>query len=193
MSGNADLRQRSSLPEFLLQKNRLVLYQSLGVRTGGSIALELLHREIAMLGFNISYCHDLNKESPECLSRSVDSVMHNHRLVVTGEWCAGVLSEYGVSHHGRGLQYHLGFHHHSGRCRGHVAIADSQFLAAQLGPRSLSAFYVSFLFMCRTSKNFPLIKLNFHIIIVAWLSNGGCISRRVSARDYGISASVYYL
>lgn len=166
MSGDADahLQQRSSLPEYLLQKNRLVLYQSLGVRTGGSIALELLHREIALLGFNISYCHDLNKDSPECLFRSIDSVTSNQRLVITGEWCAGVLDEYGVRHFGRGLQYHLGFHHNSGRCRGHAAMADSQFLAAQLGPRSLSAFYVSAfflrIFLSKASRRLILIILS---------------------------------
>jgi hypothetical protein len=65
-----------------------------------------------------------------------------HVFYMTGEWCSGVLEEYGVQHHGRGLQYHLGFHHHHGRCRGHVALADSQFLHAQLGARTLSAFYV---------------------------------------------------
>ena len=39
-------------------------------------------------------------------------------IVVTGEWCKGVLEDYGVRNFsGRGVQYHLGFHHWNDLCR----------------------------------------------------------------------------
>lgn len=40
-------------------------------------------------------------------------------VVVSGEWCRGVLQDHGVwdIFQGRGVQYHLGFHHDDGGCR----------------------------------------------------------------------------
>jgi hypothetical protein len=39
-------------------------------------------------------------------------------LMITGEWCNGVKADYNLTgFKGRGLQYQLGFHHHSDLCR----------------------------------------------------------------------------
>ena len=147
-------RHANDLCFFRRAQNNLVLYQSLGVQTGGTIALMVLHRTIARLGFNITYCDERNRYREEC------SAPGEEQLLITGEWCRGVLEEYGVSvdnssldgsggpggprgqGHGRGLQYHLGFHHHGGRCKGHVAMADSHYLHSLLGPRALGAYFL---------------------------------------------------
>jgi hypothetical protein len=81
-------------------------------------------------------------------------------LMITGEWCNGVKADYNLTgFKGRGLQYQLGFHHHSDMCRystrienmnvhttnmfhrGHVTIADSHFLTVQFEERTLGAYY----------------------------------------------------
>jgi hypothetical protein len=39
-------------------------------------------------------------------------------LIITGEWCEGVLREFGLEHFaGRAIQYYLGFHHATDICR----------------------------------------------------------------------------
>ena len=48
-------------------------------------------------------------------------------VVITGEWCKGALVDYSEEagrFAGRGVQYHLGFHHRSDLCRWVVPTID---------------------------------------------------------------------
>ena len=121
-----------------------IVYNSRGAYTGGSTALRLLAEELTRLGHDVLFCDDKNAIAdvhssfePMCLDPPLTSV------VVTGEWCRAVLTEYGVKpHRGRTVQYHLGFHHDN-PCNAAVPLAASHYLAAQLGSRMLGGYYLS--------------------------------------------------
>ena len=122
-----------------------IVYNSRGAYTGGSTALRLLAEELTRLGHDVLFCDDKNAVpspvhssfEPKCLDPPLTSI------VVTGEWCHAVLTEYGVKpHRGRTVQYHLGFHHDN-PCNAAVPLAASHYLAAQLGSRMLGGYYLS--------------------------------------------------
>lgn len=132
----------SIVPNFLRSSLTFVIYQSLGAVTGGTIALELLHRQLNQLGYNSILC-DGNVLAGNG-GYNCSSPNHND-IVITGEWCNGVLEEHGpgpASFTGRGIQYHLGFHHLSDLCHGHVTVTDSHQLKALLSSRILSGYFL---------------------------------------------------
>lgn len=97
------------------------------------MAISLLYDRILNLGFNVLFCNETNFQSAECMKplgkfgidhcydvavNNTSSDIPESDLVITGEWCSGVLDEYGIkSFAGRGIQYHLGFHHFNDMCR----------------------------------------------------------------------------
>ena len=118
-----------------------IVYQTRFANTGGTTALRILHELLTELfaGPNaVLLCDERNHMSSECASPPSSAV------VITGEWCHEVLHDHGIDyHHGRGIQYHLGFHHYRDICAGHIAMADSQYLHSYLGSRLLSAYFLS--------------------------------------------------
>ena len=68
-----------------------------------------------------------------------------YAVAITGEWCHEVLEDHGIPDghfQGRGIQYHLGFHHDGDICAGHIAMTDSQYLATYLHTRVMSAYFL---------------------------------------------------
>jgi hypothetical protein len=60
-------------------------------------------------------CPSLNRSSA-----LIPPLLLGTELVITGEWCHGVLESHGensAAFRGRGIQYHLGFHHFDDLCR----------------------------------------------------------------------------
>ncbi len=89
-------------------------------------------------------------------------------LVVTGEWCNGVMKDFNIhpdqdNDHdnakgvflGRGVQYQLGFHHHNDLCAGFVSVAHSHYLAVGSQQRTLGAYFLG----CEMS---PLVAASLH-------------------------------
>jgi len=129
----------SSVPAFIRARQRILIYQSKGTYTGGTIALELLKEQFVRLGYDCVLCDSTNLEDTRCTSPS------GSEIVITGEWCSGVLASHGTGPEGflgRGLQYHLGFHHYDDQCRGHVTVTDSQYLRSTLAARTLGGYYL---------------------------------------------------
>lgn len=109
---NSSQRQ-SYLPSFLRSQQVILIYQSLGCVTGGTLALQLLHKRLLLLGFQSILCTS-KQDDQRCLSPT------GKEIVITGEWCRGVLESHGEhasNFRGRGIQYHLGFHHYDDLCR----------------------------------------------------------------------------
>jgi hypothetical protein len=171
---------KSVIPEFIRHRenhsrgHKLIVYQTRGVYTGGTVALQLLADRLSALGYDTLLCEEHNRQSPECANRQ-SSVRD---VAVTGEWCHEVIEDYlgqdqdGLGENatarkegatedsfirhlradtsrdrpslfmGRGVQYQLGFHHHSDQCRGHVTVTDSHYLQVLLGERILGAYYL---------------------------------------------------
>ena len=131
------LRNRSPL-----LKSSFIVYQTRFVNTGGTTALNILYELLVELlgdGPNrVLLCDESNHLTPECAAPP-DSA-----IVISGEWCHEVLADHGVAYHkGRGVQYHLGFHHYRDMCAGHVAVTDSHYLHSYLGERILGGYYWS--------------------------------------------------
>jgi hypothetical protein len=171
---------KSVIPEFIRHRenhsrgHKLIVYQTRGVYTGGTVALQLLADRLSALGYDTLLCEEHNRQSPECANRQ-SSVRD---VAVTGEWCHEVIEDYlgqdqdGLGENatsreegatedsfirhlradtsrdrpslfmGRGVQYQLGFHHHSDQCRGHVTVTDSHYLQVLLGERILGVYYL---------------------------------------------------
>jgi hypothetical protein len=105
--------QMSYIPLFVRQDQVILIYQSLGATTGGTLALKLFHQRLILLGFESVLCTSKNDDQ-RCLSPT------GKEIVITGEWCHGVLESHGENSsnfRGRGIQYHLGFHHYDDLCR----------------------------------------------------------------------------
>jgi hypothetical protein len=85
-------------------RHLFIVYQTRGVATGGTVALTDLHAHITALGYPTLLCNESNHQSLTCVDPPLSAV------VLSGEWCHEVLSDYGVHHgfRGRGVQYHLG-------------------------------------------------------------------------------------
>jgi len=85
-------------------RHLFIVYQTRGVATGGTVALTDLHAHLMALGYPTLMCNESNHESLTCVDPPLNAV------VLSGEWCHEVLSDYGVEHgfRGRGVQYHLG-------------------------------------------------------------------------------------
>jgi len=128
----------SLLPEYLRQNDqKIILYQTRNAITGGTIALQLLYERLYYLGYNTLLCDESNYQSLECTN------INDNSLVITGEWCHEILDDFNVSKFaGRGIQYFLGFHHSNDYCRGHVAMADSHYIAVDLDDHYLGAYYL---------------------------------------------------
>ena len=56
----------SSIPHFLRSKQSIIIYQSKGYVTGGTVALELLHRQFQSLGFDSLLCDQTNAMDTRC-------------------------------------------------------------------------------------------------------------------------------
>jgi hypothetical protein len=121
------------IPPTLRESQLILIYQSLGTVSGGTVALELLHQRLLLLGFKSILC-DSQMTDERCLwptgslprfgsfhsSRLIYLSFSGSELVITGEWCHGVLESHGErpsAFRGRGIQYHLGFHHFDDLCR----------------------------------------------------------------------------
>lgn len=136
--GHEDLlRNRSPL-----LRSSFIVYQTRFVNTGGTTALNILHELLVeLLGDGpdrVLLCNEQNHLSPQC-ANPPDSA-----IVISGEWCHEVLKDHGLTYHrGRGIQYHLGFHHYRDMCAGHVAFTDSHYLHSYLGERILGGYYWS--------------------------------------------------
>jgi hypothetical protein len=105
--------QMSYIPLFVRQDQVILIYQSLGATTGGTLALKLFHQRLILLGFESVLCTSKNDDQ-RCISPT------GKEIVITGEWCHGVLESHGENssnYRGRGIQYHLGFHHYDDLCR----------------------------------------------------------------------------
>ena len=133
-----------------------IVYQTRGVNTGGTVALNSLYRNLhGRAGIDTILCDEKNHLTTPCKSPPV------HAVVITGEWCHEVLNDHGIDyHHGRGIQYHLGFHHSKDVCAGHIAIGVSQYTSTTLHNRILSAYYLG----APMSRN---ILNEFHRILTA--------------------------
>lgn len=137
----------SSFPIFLRNSNEsnyILIYQSLNANTGGSAVMKLLYEALLLLQYNSILCTGIyvGKEQSK---HDADRCTHPQDIdiVVTGEWCNGVLAEHGVHFQGRGVQYHLGHHHWSDLCRGFVTIANSRHLSVTLADRILGAYHLA--------------------------------------------------
>lgn len=131
-------RTASVVPAFIRDQQRILMYQNRGAHTGGTIAMFTLFQRLETLGYNVHMCNDTNAGTTECTQPSDLSV------VITGEWCRGALQDYSEEaalFPGRGVQYHLGFHHRSDVCRGRVTVTDSQYLWASFSDRIRGAYY----------------------------------------------------
>jgi hypothetical protein len=60
---------------------------------GGTAAMELFYLRLKSLGFNVLFCNETNKDSQPCMNPKASE------LIITGEWCRGVLEEYGFTEH----------------------------------------------------------------------------------------------
>lgn len=128
---------QSNVPKFIRKNRLIILYQNKGANTGGTMALFTLHEKLVELGFDSYLCDDSTSSNMICTQPPVSA------LIVTGEWCNGALVDYGMRGFlGRGMQYHLGFHHMSDICVGRITIAVSDYLRASLSKRCRSAYYL---------------------------------------------------
>jgi len=141
------LPSKSILPEYLRNNRKIIFYQTRNAITGGTIALQLLYERLTYLGYDALMCNDTNFQSIDCTD------INNSNLVITGEWCHEILDDYNVSNFaGQGIQYFLGFHHANDYCRGHIAIADSQYISVDLGIQVLGAYYLG----CAMTPDFEI-------------------------------------
>ena len=125
-------------------RTTFIIYQTRFAQTGGTTALNILYDILSELFSSttdspaVLLCNEDNHMFTQCAEPPDTAV------VITGEWCHEVLRDHGLDYHrGRGIQYHLGFHHYRDMCAGHVAITDSQYLQTYLGTRILGAYYFS--------------------------------------------------
>lgn len=81
---NANDKFVQRLPEFLLRSTDIIIYQSLGVSTGGTTAMNILHSTLQRLGFRVLLCNDSNKQSKECRRPSGLVVSFNISSVLYG-------------------------------------------------------------------------------------------------------------
>jgi hypothetical protein len=99
---------KSVIPEFIRTRqnrargHKIIVYQTRGVHTGGTVALQLLADRLSALGYDTLLCEDHNRQSSECRNRQ--SSLRD--VAVTGEWCHEVIEDYlgqdgvGVDAHG---------------------------------------------------------------------------------------------
>jgi hypothetical protein len=160
--------QRSYIPSFLRKKQTILIYQSLGAVTGGTLALKLLHQRLLLLGFESVLCTS-KQDDQRCLSPT------SKEIVITGEWCLGVLESHGENSsnfRGRGIQYHLGFHHYDDLCRSAFGLRALLLISLSLSP---------FAQRTRDFDRFTLHRLNsfesYPRRILSWLRNESCSSR----------------
>ena len=94
---------------------RIILYQASTGPTGGTKAMQILYKTILKLGYPIILCDLLtpNELPSTCRHPSINDV------VILGEWCHAI-SDFNLTiplpFLGRGVQYHLGFHHSRDIC-----------------------------------------------------------------------------
>lgn len=91
----------------------ITIYQNKGANTGGTATLLILFEQIVSMGYSNAFlCNDSNAIHERCRNPSIDS------LIITGEWCHGVLEDYNITKfNGKAIQYYLGFHQFSDTCR----------------------------------------------------------------------------
>ena len=95
--------------------SRIILYQASTGPTGGTKAIHILYKTILKLGYPIILCDLLtpNDLPSTCVHPSVNDV------VILGEWCHAI-ADFNLTTPlpflGRGVQYHLGFHHSRDIC-----------------------------------------------------------------------------
>ena len=80
--GNAGhlFRKKTSVPVFIRDKQSIVIYQSKGYHTGGTIALELLHRQFLSRGYKSLLCDTSNEADRRCSDPSGMSRLDAHPL-----------------------------------------------------------------------------------------------------------------
>ena len=130
-----------------------IIYQSLNSESGGSLAMRQLYMDIQSLivPFIISgnkddrnpqeniafYCDDMNVNHSLCTDPPDSSI------VITGEWCSGVLLEHKARNfNGLGLQWFLGFHHRNDFCKGRVRIGHTRYLQNIMASSVLGGYYL---------------------------------------------------
>jgi len=118
--------------------HQVIVYQTRGVTTGGTIALVDLHSHLKRLGYRTLLCDDHNQDALTCVDPP------HSAIVVSGEWCHEVLADYGLisGFRGRGVQYHLGHHHMRDTCVGSATAAVSHYFLSSLSHRSFGAYYL---------------------------------------------------
>ena len=92
-AGYVPWNQPSVLPPYILRRNhnthnnsdssrryapRIIIYQTRGVYTGGTVALALLAERLDVLGYNVLLCEDHNRLSEPCARPSSDDVGKTH-------------------------------------------------------------------------------------------------------------------
>jgi hypothetical protein len=77
--------QTSYLPSFVRDTQRILIYQSLGTVSGGTIALELLHKRLVLLGFQSVLC-DSKRSDERCLSPTGQLTFAVHRSIAPLHW-----------------------------------------------------------------------------------------------------------
>lgn len=60
----------SSIPKHILAQQKFIVYNTRGVDTGGTIALNMLYLHLKYLGYNVLLCNDVNFDSHECTTPS---------------------------------------------------------------------------------------------------------------------------
>ena len=163
---------KESCPVEKKPESMFIIYQTRFARTGGTVALDMLHEHLRdLIGENALLCNENNHMSSLCANPP------EHAVVVTGEWCHEVLEDHGIANghfRGRGIQYHLGFHYDNDICSGHIAMTDSQYLATYLHTRVLNAYFLGcpmtkkvtdhFAGMLMTTKSSGIAKENLIVI-----------------------------
>jgi hypothetical protein len=97
------LSQTSTIPSFLRKKQQFIIYQSKGFYTGGTVALELLHKQLLSLGYESLLC-DLSNENDSRCSQP-PGTQHNitqHtrcHLEIILYWFYASLLVYGIFHY----------------------------------------------------------------------------------------------
>ena len=93
LAGYVPWNQPSVLPHYILRRNhnsqnngdisrryapRIIIYQTRGVYTGGTVALALLAERLDVLGYNVLLCEDHNRLSDPCARPSSNDVGKTH-------------------------------------------------------------------------------------------------------------------
>ena len=78
-----------------------IIYQTRGVHTGGTVALQLLYERVKELGYPVVLCNDTNhKDVVQNESGDTQAAICSNppdtSIILSGEWCNEVLKDYGA-------------------------------------------------------------------------------------------------